>query len=214
MNDRRLLYFREWGKIRKMKKYQIIYADPPWSYWAWSEDKKLAQGIAKRHYATMRVEDICALPIKNIIDENCKLFLWATPPCLSEALQVISAWGFDYKTIVFAWVKTNKRQVLGQSSFLPPDIIDRFYGIGHWTASNIELCLGAMTPNGALNREDKSISQIVLAPRREHSRKPDEVRDKIVRLCGDLPRIELFARRKVDGWDCWGNEVESDIELY
>jgi N6-adenosine-specific RNA methylase IME4 len=194
-------------------KYQIIYADPPWSYKVWSEDKKSAQGCAKRHYSTMSISDICSLPIKDMADTDCKLFLWATPPCLQEALQVISSWGFVYKTVVFAWVKTNKRQQQEQSSFLPIDSIDRFYGIGHWTASNIELCLGALTPNGQLNRQAKDISQVILSPLREHSRKPDEARERIVRLCGDLPRIELFARQKVDGWDSWGNEVTNDVEL-
>ncbi len=196
-----------------MKKYLIIYADCPWNYEVWSEDKKVAQGMAKRHYGTMKADDICTLPIRNIVGENCKLFLWATPPCLPEALQVMTAWGFNYKTVAFAWLKTNKRQFMEQGSFLPIDTIDRFYGIGHWTASNVELCLAGLVPNGVLNRQSKSVSQVVLAPRREHSRKPDEVRDKIVELCGDLPRIELFARRKVEGWDCWGNEVESDIKL-
>ena len=196
-----------------MNKYQIIYADPPWPYKVWSEDKKVAQGTAKKHYQTMSINDISDLPVKKFVDKDCKLFLWVTPPCLAEGLQVIRAWGFDYKTIAFSWLKTNKRQVLEQSSFLPIDTIDRFYGIGHWTASNIELCLGALTPHGRLNRQSKSISQIVLAPRREHSRKPDEVRDKIVELCGNIPRIELFARQKTEGWDIWGNEVESDIKL-
>jgi len=195
------------------KKYQIIYADPPWSYKVWSEDKKSAQGCAKRYYQTMDIKDICALPIKNLADKDCKLFLWATPPCLQEALQVIKAWGFEYKTIAFAWVKTNKRFELNQFRFLPEDSIDRFYGIGHWTASNVELCLGALVPNGSLNRQSKDISQIIIAHKGEHSRKPEEVRNKIVRLCGDLPRIELFARQKTNGWDVWGNEVESDIEL-
>ena len=187
------------------KKYSILYADPPWSYKVWSEDKKQAQGCAKKHYNTMNVNDICNLPIQSISDPDCKLFLWATPPCLPESLQVIAAWGFEYKTTVFAWVKTNKRQ--NQLSFVPDDFIDRFYGIGHWTASNIELCLGALKPNGRLNRQSKSISQIILAPRREHSRKPDEVRNKIVELCGDLPRIELFARQQAEGWTSWGNEL-------
>ena len=196
-----------------MKKYQIIYADPPWSYRVWSEDKKVAQGTAKAHYNTMSIEDICKLPIKYIVDYDCKLFLWTTPPCLQEGLQVINAWGFEYKTIAFAWVKTNKRFNPEQTTFLPETTIDRFYGIGHWTASNIELCLAALIPGGRLNRQAKDISQIVIANRREHSRKPDEVRDKIVRLCGDLPRIELFARQKTEGWDVWGNEVESNIEL-
>ena len=112
-----------------MKKYQIIYADPPWSYKVWSEDKKSAQGTAKRYYSTMSIEDICALKVGEITDKDCKLFLWATPPCLQEALQVMKAWGFEYKTIAFCWVKTN------------PKSKTPFYGIGHWTASNCELVL-------------------------------------------------------------------------
>lgn len=194
-------------------KFDIIYADPPWSYKVWPEDKEQAQGCAKRHYQTMSIEDICKMPIADISGENCKLFLWATPPCLPEAMQAIKSWGFVYKTIAFAWIKTNKRQVLEQASFLPIDTIDRFYGIGHWTASNIELCLGALKPNGKLNRQSKSISQIILAPRGRHSEKPTEVRDRIVELCGDLPRIELFARQRIAGWLAWGNEIENDISM-
>lgn len=197
-----------------LHQYEIIYADPPWEYKVWNEDKKLAHGVAKRHYQTMNIKDICRLPIKFIANDNCKLFLWMTPPCLSEALQVIKAWGFEYRTIAFAWVKINKRQSLEQSSFLPVNSIDDSFGIGHWTASNIELCLGALRPGGVLNRQSKSVRQIVLAPGREHSRKPDEVRDRIVELLGDLPRIELFAREKAGKWDAWGDEVESDIDLY
>lgn len=183
-----------------MKKYKIIYADPPWSYKVWSEDKKVAQGTAKGHYNTMSLEDIKALPVKKLADKDCKLFLWVTPPCLKEGLEVIEAWGFKFRTIAFCWIKTNKNN--GKP----------FFGIGHWTASNCELCLGALLPNGKLNRKSKSISQVVLSKRREHSRKPDEVREKIVRLCGDLPRIELFARQKFDGWDVWGNQVPKDIQ--
>ncbi len=93
-----------------MKKYQIIYADPPWSYKVWSEDKKVAQGTAKSHYSTMKIEDICNLKVNEIADKNCKLFLWATPPCLKEALEVMKAWGFEYKTIVFCWIKTNPKK--------------------------------------------------------------------------------------------------------
>ena len=184
-----------------MKKYQIIYVDPPWSYKVWSEDKKVAQGTAKRHYETMKIEDICSLPIRDYIDKNCKLFLWVTPPCLKEGIRVIESWGFEYKTIAFTWVKTNKK------SFTP------FFGIGHWTASNAELCLAGLVKGGKLNRQSRSISQVVLSPRGKHSEKPIEVRSKIVELCGDIPRIELFARDKTEGWDVWGNEVESDIEL-
>jgi len=183
-----------------MKKYQIIYADPPWSYKVWSEDKKNAQGCAKRYYQTMRIEDICKLPIQSIADKDCKLFLWATPPCLQEAIQVIKAWGFEYKTIAFCWVKTNPK------SGTP------FYGIGHWTASNCELVLAGMIKGGRLNRQG-CVSQIDMSPRGLHSTKPTGIKDKIVKLCGEIPRIELFARQKTEGWDVWGNEVESDIDL-
>lgn len=191
-----------------MKKYQIIYADPPWTYKIWSEDKKLPQGHVKNYYNTMTLQQICNLPIRNIAGKDCKLFLWATPPCLEKALTVITSWGFVYKTIAFAWVKLNKN--CNKLFFTQKDM---FFGIGHWTASNCELCLAGLMPSGRLNRQSRSISQVVLSPRREHSRKPDEVRKNIVKLCGDLPRIELFARQRIKGWDAWGNEVESDIEL-
>jgi len=196
-----------------MKKYQIIYADPPWSYKVWSEDKKQAQGCAKRYYPTMDIKDICNLSIEELADKDCKLFLWATPPCLLEALETMKAWGFEYKTIVFAWIKLNKKSNPNQQSFILQDSIPRFYGIGHWTASNIELVLGGLRKGGQLNRQAKNISQIVLSPLTIHSAKPPEVREKIVKLCGDLSRIELFARQKTKGWDVWGNEVESDINL-
>lgn len=192
------------------KKYQIIYADPPWNYKVWSEDKTPAQGYAKRYYRTMDVDDICRLPIARFTDKDCKLFLWATPPCLPQAFKVIKAWGFTYKTIAFVWLKLNKSCQQNNFCFTLSDI---FYGIGHWTASNAEIVLAGLRPNGRLNRQSKSISQIILAPLQKHSQKPTEVKQKIVQLCGDLPRIELFARQKTEGWDVWGNEVESDIEL-
>jgi len=192
-----------------MKKYQIIYADPPWSYKVWSEDKKVAQGTAKSHYSTMKIEDICNLKVNEIADKNCKLFLWATPPCLKEALEVMKAWGFEYKTIVFCWIKTNPK------SGTP------FFGIGHWTASNCEIVLAGLKKGGVLNRQSKSISQVVMSPRGNHSCKPSIIRNNIVELCGDLPRIELFARKpdtliedpSWKGWDTWGNECKNDIKL-
>lgn len=187
-----------------MKKYQIILCDPPWSYKVWSEDKKVAQGTAKAHYQTMELKDICNLPVSKISDKNCKLFLWATPPCLQEALTVMEAWGFEYKTIVFCWVKINSK------SGTP------FFGIGHWTASNCELVLAGLRKGGVLNRKSKSISQIVMSPRGKHSTKPRCIRDKIVELCGDLPRIELFARKPKElfedesfkGWDVIGFDID------
>ncbi len=191
-------------------KYQIIYADPPWNYKAWSEDKKVARGCAKRHYSTMTVEDICTLPVGELADKDCKLFLWATSPCLPEAFKVMEAWGFEYKTIVFSWLKLNKTCQSNGMFFTASDI---FYGVGHWTASNNEMVLAGLRSGGRLNRQSKSISQVVFAPVRKHSQKPDIVKEHIVNLCGDVPRVELFARVKTKGWDVWGNEVDSDIAL-
>lgn len=189
-----------------MKKYNIIYADPPWSY-----DKKIGQGIADDIYETMDIESIKSLPIQNLSADDCFLFLWVTFPMLIEGLDVIKAWGFKYKTLGFSWIKTNKRQNQNQLSFLPIDFIDTFFGIGHYTKSNCEVCLIGKKGNPKII--DNTVSSIIIAPLRGHSRKPDETRDLIVKLCGDLPRVELFARQKIDGWDCWGNEVENTVEL-
>ena len=189
-----------------MKKYQIILADPPWIY-----DDKLGTNNSKmggydKYYKGMRIKDICNLKVKNIADKNCILFLWATMPKLQEALNVINAWGFIHKTTAFTWIKLN------------PKAGTIFKGIGRWVQGNAELCL--LATKGKPHRIAKNISQIILAKRGKHSVKPPEVREKIVQLLGDLPRIELFARKPKDffnesykGWDVWGNEVESDIEL-
>lgn len=171
------------------KKYNIIYADPPWSY-----NDKSCHGNAARHYPCMRDTDIYALPVQNIAADDCVLFMWATYPKLQEALNTIKAWGFTYKTIAFQWVKQNKS---GNGYF---------FGLGRWTRGNSEPCLLAV--KGKPRRVSASVSQLVVSPLRVHSQKPDEVRDKIVQLMGgDLPRVELFARSAAPGWDCWGNEA-------
>ena len=177
-----------------MKKYQIIYADPPWRY-----ECKGVQGSAEKHYPTMSLDEISKLPVSELSEKNSLLFLWTTFPQLREALHVIKAWGFEYKTVAFVWVKQNKSGV------------GWFYGLGFWTRGNAEICL--LATKGKPKRKSNRIHQLIISPLREHSRKPDETRERIVELMGDLPRIELFARQKVPGWDCWGNEVESDIDL-
>jgi len=178
------------------KKYQIIYADPPWEY---DNPKNDDPAMGGKTYPTMPLVKICSLPVASIADDDCVLFLWVTMPKLIEGLQVISAWEFRYITCAFTWVKQNRS---GRGIYS---------GLGHWTNGNAELCLFAK--KGKPKRQDKSVKQIVLSPLREHSHKPDEVRERIIQLMGKLPRIELFARQKVEGWDCWGNEVESDIDL-
>ncbi|MHB8278716.1 MAG: MT-A70 family methyltransferase [Candidatus Humimicrobiaceae bacterium] len=181
------------------KKYSIIYADPPWKYWAGGKKN------ATRHYNCMEIEEICNLPVNKITDENCILFLWITFPILDRVFEVINAWGFRYSTCGFVWIKGNKTFDNNQFSFLPQDIIKDFVGCGGWTRANSEICL--IAKKGKIERKSKNIRQIIYSPIRKHSQKPDEVRNKIVQLVGDLPRIELFARQKVDGWDCWGNEI-------
>jgi len=180
-----------------MKKYQIIYADPPWKFKNYN-DKKATNWVGG-HYGLMTTQDICKLPIKNITDDNCILFIWGTFPKLPDCLGVIKGWGFTYKTLGFNWYKRNRKKE------------GLFFGMGYWTRSNSEYCL--LATKGHPKRIDTSVFQVVEHPRLEHSQKPKIIRDKIVELVGDLPRIELFAREKTEGWDVWGNEVESDIDL-
>ena len=185
------------------KKYNIIYADPPWSYKTWTA--KGGHKSASAHYKTMDIEDIKSLPIQDICEKDCVLFIWVTFPNLIEGIDTLSSWGFTYKTCGFVWVKTNKNYNINQTSFLPQDSFNTFYGLGYWTRANSELCL--IGTKGKIRRQSNSVHQIIYDPIREHSRKPDCTRDKIVELMGDIPRIELFARQKHEGWDCWGNEV-------
>ena len=185
-----------------MGKIKIIYADPPWHY----NDRALAgKRGASCKYPVMSVDDIKNLKIqlpkkhyrnslfiKDIAHKNCCLFLWATAPQLPVAFDVIKAWGFDYKTIAFTWVKKTKN---GKS----------FIGMGHYTRANAELCL--LATRGKVEVLDHSISQIVETIPEKHSKKPDVIRDLIVKLCGRVPRIELFARQQTKGWLAWGNQL-------
>jgi N6-adenosine-specific RNA methylase IME4 len=173
------------------KKYQIIYADPPWSFSTWSE--KGQEKSAENHYQTMDIKDICNLPVKDISDDNCVLFMWVTFPRLPDAFEVIKEWGFEYKTCGFTWVKKNKIK------------LGWFWGMGYWTRSNPEICL--LATKGKPKRLSASVHSIIDEPIERHSKKPDITRHKIVELLGDIPRIELFARQQTEGWDVWGNEV-------
>ena len=175
-----------------MKKYNVILADPPWSFRAWSS-KGMGRS-AEQHYPTMRLEDIKALPVSDLAAGDCVLFLWATFPMLKEALEVIDTWGFTYKTVAFTWVKENRKS---------PGL---FWGLGYWTRANAEICL--LATRGSPKRQSAAVHQVILSPVEQHSKKPDAVRERIVALMGDVPRVELFARQETPGWDVWGNEVE------
>ena len=133
-----------------------------------------------------------------VADNNSVLFLWAVSPLLPEAFEVMKAWGFKYKTVAFCWSKNTKNG-------------KKVSNLGRWTMGNVELCL--LGVKGKPKRVVKNIKQLVEAERTKHSKKPNEVRERIVKLMGDLPRIELFARERVAGWDVFGNEVGSDIKL-
>jgi site-specific DNA-methyltransferase (adenine-specific) len=188
-----------------MKKYQIIYADPPWffnggirsskkineKYQYYTPDTTVGGG---KYKSIMKDEDIIKLPVNNISDDKCVLFLWTTDAHLPLALKVMEAWGMPYKTIGFVW---NKKEKSGKQVC--------YYG--KWTMKGTEICLlGAKGKANSLIKSHK-VRGLVEAIRGEHSEKPAEVRNRIVELVGNLPRIELFARQKTEGWDCVGNGI-------
>ena len=181
------------------KKYKIIYADPPWDYSGRKLNTATNGKELNDHYPTMSISEICKLPIKKLADKNCLLFMWVTYPHLEKSFEVIEAWGFKYSTVAFEWLKMT---TTGKNVCF----------MGSWTCGGgIELCL--LAHKGSVPRIAKNIRKMIIAQRREHSRKPGEAKERIVQLVGDLQRIELFAREKTEGWDVWGNEVESDIKL-
>lgn len=183
----------------ELKKYKIIYADPPWDYGGRKLNASSGGKELNDHYPTMKIEDICALPIKQLADKNCLLFLWVTYPHLEKSFDVIKSWGFKYSTVAFEWVKMTST---GKNVCF----------MGSWTCGGgIELCL--LARRGSVKRVHKNVRKMIIAERKRHSEKPDETRKRIIDLVGDLPRVELFARKKIEGWDVWGNEVESDINL-
>jgi N6-adenosine-specific RNA methylase IME4 len=176
-----------------MNKYNIIYADPPWHYAARNTNTTFGGGVTDK-YPTMKLEEICSLPVEDWAADDAVLLIWTTMPYLMRANQVIESWGFQYITTAFTWVKTNKRAGT------------IFKGVGNYTKHNAELCLLAKRGKGVA-RQAKDVAQIVMSPLREHSRKPDTVRDDIVRLFGDVPRLEMFARTQTPGWAVWGNQT-------
>lgn len=141
-----------------------------------------------------------SLPVSELADKNCYLFLWVTAPCVQDGLDVLKAWGFEFFTVAFTWIKGN---TVNQSSL--------FWGMGNATRANPEYVL--LGRKGKLTRLDKGVHSVLMTPVERHSQKPAEIRNRIERLYGDLPRVELFARQKTEGWDVFGNEVEDSIEM-
>jgi len=186
-------------------KYKIIYADPAWSYYNDStakQDCTTVKGMRRPPYEVMSSNEIKLLPVKEIADDNAILFIWTTDYHLAKCIEVITAWGFEYKTVGFVWAKKNKKG-------------EQVCFMGAYTMkSGVELCLLATKGKNAHKLVKKhNVRAYIESPRLEHSKKPDEIRNRIVELVGDLPRVELFARQKTEGWNVWGNEVESNVAL-
>ena len=150
------------SEINLDKKYNIIYADPPWKYRdkRQNPDSDRPAKYGGISYDVMDTKDICNLPINRIADENCMLFMWVTFPNLQIGLDVIKAWGFDYRTLGFSWIKTNKNFDTKQTSFIPTDSFDSFMGLGYWTRSNAEICV--IAKKGSIKKKSNSIHQVVL----------------------------------------------------
>jgi site-specific DNA-methyltransferase (adenine-specific) len=185
--------------VRDLGGYEIILADAPWKYRV-----EGGRGAADKHYPTMGFAELCLLPVEKLAAPDSVLFLWGVFPMLFEAGALMKAWGFTYKNCGFAWIKTNKLQPTP------------FVGLGRWTRGNAEFCL--MGVRGKPKRVDKAVQQIVednlvVAPVAAHSQKPPEVARRILRLMGDVPAIELFARAPSPGFDVWGSEVDSTVFL-
>jgi N6-adenosine-specific RNA methylase IME4 len=174
------------------KKFNIIYCDCPWTY---DDECSAGERGAIYKYPLMTMDELKKLPVGEIAEDDSVMFLWVTMPKLNEIFEcgLINSWGFTYKTNAFTWVKKNKK---GRGWFT---------GMGRWTRSNAELCL--LATKGNPKRINADVHSVIDTPIQEHSKKPQETRDRIVRLCGDLPRIELFARQASPGWAAWGNEI-------
>lgn len=177
-------------------RYPVILADPPWEFRVWSRDTGNGRS-AESHYPTMTTDDICRVSIP--ANDNCALFMWACWPTFPDALRVISAWGFEYKTIAWVWVKMNKSG------------IGTHVGMGYYTRANTEPCLLAV--RGRMPVAAHDVQALIMSPIQEHSRKPEDQYRKIKRLYPTGPYLEMFARRPRDGWHVWGNEVKSDLEI-
>jgi N6-adenosine-specific RNA methylase IME4 len=180
-------------RFSTQRKYGVLYADPPWSFRNWS-----AKGTGRNavsHYDCLDFPALAKLPIADLAADDCTLFLWATDPLLPRAFELLQAWGFEYKTVAFYWVKLNA---------VAKHDADYFTGLGYWTRANPEQCL--LATRGKPQRRAKDVRRLVVEKRREHSRKPDCVRERIERLVAG-PYLELFARETKRGWDYWGDQV-------
>ena len=183
------------------KKFDIIYADPPWDYngkLQFDKSSKNADVIdpsrnifissASFKYPTLKLSELMMMPVHSIAKNDCLLFMWVTSPHLAQSIALGEAWGFDYRTVAFVWDKM-------------------VHNPGKYTLSNCEMCLVFKKGRIPQPRGARNIQQLIRSPRRAHSMKPDEVRGAIEKMFPTQDRIELFARRQSKGWTEWGLDV-------
>ncbi len=183
---------------------RCILADPPWNFRSYTD--VISNRDPRRHYSTMSRGRILDLPVQDLVDpQGCHLFLWTTPPFLQFAFEVLDAWGFAFSSVAFVWAKLNPT-VDPEGTFTQNDFA---VGLGHTTRKNAELCL--LGRCGAPRKRNGDVRDLIISPRREHSRKPDECRERIERYCVG-PRIELFARSTRHGWHSWGVERDKFVD--
>ena len=179
--------------------FGVISADCPWGFKTYGKDGH--KRSAERHYPTMKTAEMCALPVADLAAPDCFLFFWTSGPHMKRAFKIIDAWGFRYSSIAFTWIKLNPGErdalFLSDASF--------HVGMGYTTRKNTEICL--LATRGKPKRRSKSVRELIIAARREHSRKPDEAARRIEQFASG-PYLELFAREQRPGWTAWGNETD------
>lgn len=192
--------------------YRCAYIDPPWAFNTWSGRGK-GKG-AEQHYDTMSLAELMALPVPDLLAPDAAVFLWIVQSHADIVAPLMKAWGCKFKTVAYAWVK-----IKGAQPMLFVDQTATKKGMGYHTRAGFEQCwlatrgrgysrLSKREPQVAFALDPNADPEVYTSPLREHSRKPDEIRESIERLVGNVPRVELFARTRFAGWDAWGKEID------
>jgi N6-adenosine-specific RNA methylase IME4 len=184
--------------------FGCILADPPWAFRTFSGENMTPHRCAEDHYRTMTFDQMAAMPVGARAAKDCALFMWVVGSHLTEAIALADAWGFTFKTDAFYWVKQRLIDA-DQADLFTNDLPEPRMGFGYWTRKQVEPCW--LFTRGKPRRIGKGVRQVILEPRREHSRKPDCQYDRIESLV-DGPYLELFARTARPGWTAWGNQVD------
>ena len=180
------------------KKYNIIYADPPWNIEGYVKQTKKGMSAYDLPYKTMTSSAIINLPIKEIAADDAILFMWVVDAKIPIVSEIMSAWGFDFKCLGFLWYKKARTTNGNNAPF------------SQFTRRSCEYCFIGTRGKSLIRKHN--VDQLVSIPKKRHSSKPAAFRTLITDLCGNLPRIELFSRDKIEGWDCWGNQIPTTMQ--